>query len=446
MDGLTVPEKEEPEKEVEDEVIGGKAEPGEGGKEAEKQDGEEDAGAEAGAEVPDLEPEEPPDELPDLSLDDIGKQEEPQPGSEKGPQPGPESGPESGPEPGPEKDDTATRADDEDAKKELEEIRGDPHTPAKTQKAVDRLLGKIAHLKKIIGDKDAEVSAGKSLAESAAKKAAEAPPIASEERKELNMLRRRYSLDKDEGIKAYDDRAKAAESLLVEVVKSTLDEEQGKAIEKMGIDAFAKMPKAFREFLELLDENDPAQGALVRTKYAEMVGLRREKEEKVKELTGESEAWIAEQEKKFAEQQNQREEYGKQIEQLKQEFYANTINHDPYFKLKDTTGAKGEALARAEADNAQRTVYHAELQRILNANSLNEQKKVIYRAALARPLADQVRGLTAQVKGLKDKLAKIDEARNTRPRHSTGDVKPPTQDDKPKDFAERLSEIVGYRV
>jgi hypothetical protein len=365
-------------------------------------------------------------DLPDLDLPDLGAADHSDPGESKTETTTPE------PE---------ARADDEDSKSELDEIRSNPHTPAKTKKSIDRLLGKISSLKKALSDKEAEVSTVKAEVE----KTTKAPPISDAERQELIMLRRKHSLQNDDTIKSYDERAKSAEAVLLDVVKSVVKSDQAALIEQMGFEKFAKTPNAFREFMDILQDNDPAQAALVSSKYAELVGAKREKELKAKELTDSADQWWKQQEESFKQQQEQQQAAMQEIDRIRTEFYQNTVESDPNFKLVPTAGLAGDALAKAKAENAKRTQYHQELHRILNANTLDERKKVVYRAALARPLADRVRTLEAELKAKTEKLKKIEDARSARPAHSTG-VTSPAASDQPEDFVSALTRLAGGRV
>ena len=339
--------------------------------------------------------------------------------------------------PDPENEDNHTRADDEDSKNELEELRKDPHTHVRVKKNIDRLLGKIQNLNKQLRDKDSEIEKVKT----AAPKEVAKDPVLEEEKNELIMLRRRYSIDKDQTLKEYDVRVKSAEETLMEVVKANLREDDAKQIEKMGFEAFAKLPQSFKQFLEILDDNDPAQGALVRSKYSEMVSANAEKGKKQKELLQDADKWWAEQEDLLKKHQEENSQYSEQIEKIKDDFFNATVSSDPYFKAIEVKGLKGEELARAQTDNAKRAIYQRDLKGILNANTVDDQKKVVYRAALARPLSDQVKSLQAQLKSAQDKLKKIDNARNMRPpKH---DVSAPPKDDAPQDFVSQLERMYG---
>jgi len=370
--------------------------------------------------------------LPDLDLPDLGAADH----SDQGASETTDTAPSADTPPQP-----TARADDDDSKAELEEIRGNPHTPAKTKKSIDRLLGKISTLKKALADKEAEVSTVKTEVE----KASKAPPISDAERNELIMLRRKHSLQNDDTIKQYDQRAKSAEGVLLDVVKSVVKADQAALIEQMGFERFAKNTNAFREFMDILQETDPAQAALVGSKYAELVGARKEQQVKAKELTENADQWWKQQEDAFKQQQQEQQEMAKRMEKVRDEFYQNTVSSDPYLKLIPTSGLAGDSLSRAQAENARRTQYQQEFQRIMTASTLDERKKVVYRAALARPLADRVRALEAELKAKTEKLKKIEEARSSRPSHSTG-VTSPAPSDGPEDFVSALTRLAGGRV
>lgn len=340
-------------------------------------------------------------------------------------------------QPDPVEDEESTRADDEDSKKELEELRKDPHTHARVKKNIDRLLGKIQNLNKQLRQKDQEIEKVK------AEKPEAVPtdPVSEEEKRELLMLRRRYSIDKDGTLQEFDKKAKSAEETLMGVVKATLSDEDAETIERVGFEKFANTPRSFKKFLEILDENDPAKGALVRTKYAELVSVNNEKTATTQKLVEEADKWWEEQEQAVAKQQEQSNEYKQQVEKIKSDFFSQTVASDPYFKAIETDGLKGEELARAQTENAKRAIYQRDLKQILDAQSIDDQKKVVYRAALARPLADQVKALQKQLKDARTKLKKIDDARNIR--SSANQAPPPPKQEEPQDFASQLERLVG---
>lgn len=343
-------------------------------------------------------------------------------------------------EPSPEE---KTRADDEDSKKELEELRNDPHTHTRVKKNIERLLGKIQNLNKQLREKDKAVEQATAKVQEVEAQP-KADPVSEQEKTELSMLRRRYAIEKEGTLKEYDTKVKSAEETLMGVVKSVLSESDAKTIEKMGFEKFANQaPKAFREFLDVLDDDSPAQGALVRAKYAELISTKQEKERKQGELLAESDKWWKEQEEIYGQQQQRGELQQKEIQKVKADFYNDTISRDPYFKALPIDGLKGDALARAQTENAKRAIYQRDLQSVMNAKSIDDQKKVVYRAALARVLADQLNEANTELKRAKDKIAKVEAARNTRPART--DTPSTPRNEAPEDFATGLERLVRSR-
>lgn len=339
-----------------------------------------------------------------------------------------------------EEDHSATPEDD-DAKRELTEVRSDPHLPEKTRKSIERLLGQIQTLKKSV--REAQENVEKVRKETPAPVAPD--PINDADRKELTMLRRRYSLDHDETIKKnFDEKIQSNEAALLDIVRKNIAPEDAKKIEQMGFERFAKIPKAFSQFLEVLDENDPAAANLVRHKYAEQTSLRHDKEQTVKKLVGEADQWIKEIEENYQKNQASVQENEKAIEKIKEDFFSQVTTSDPLLMTIDTSKLQGEEKARAEAENTKRKVYHDEVKMILQANDIEGYRKVYHRAAIARPLLDSLKNARAKIKTLEERLAKIEQARSAHPGQAAAPTAKP-KEEKPLPFGEALDALARGR-
>lgn len=330
-----------------------------------------------------------------------------------------------------------TRADDEDSKEEIQELLNDPHGNPKTKKRVEKLLGKINSLKSELKAKvdPAEVAQLKQkIAE--LEEAPKVDPISEEDRKELTMLRRRFSLETDpEFRQEFDDKIKQSVGIIEDIIDQHVDSKDAEEIKRIGFEKFVKnSPSAYRQFVELLEERNPADADLVKAKYGEVRSLRSLRDRKAQELTADAEKWAQEQSQKKVNTQHQQAEYQKQIESARKQLESQMIEKDPMFAKLPEKGLEGEKLKKVQAENARRDKIHTQIRKNLRPKTHEEQVSIMYQAALAHDFADKLKQAQRTIKQLQEQSQKI--------RAKQSQTKPPSEARKdkapPKSFTDAL--------
>jgi hypothetical protein len=337
-----------------------------------------------------------------------------------------------------------TRADDDDSKEDLEEIVNNPHTPEKTKKSINRLRGNINSLKKTVREISAEKD--KALAELTELKKNPKAAVSEEEQHELNMLRRRYQVERDPAIKEkYDSQISVLTDELNKIVDANCNAETAASIKQMGFEAFARgYPSSYKEFIEKLSEASPYDSDIVKTNISELRNLNIKRDREVKKLTEEADTYFAE---KGKEEEVSADKHRKQVEliqKFRDQTYADITTNDKHFQLLDTTGLAGETLKQAEAENSRRQKYHQQLHRAIHAKTVDEQVEVVYRAGLAVVLADRLKQARDDLKVVKGAYKKLKAARGLK-KPSSDNPKPRSTAPVNTDFSAEMDRLAGNK-
>ena len=337
-----------------------------------------------------------------------------------------------------------TRADDDDAKEDIDDIQNNPHTPEKTRKSINRLLGKTQSLKKALKERDAELASLQGRLEALESQQPQESGVTAEERHELNMLRRRYQIDSDDTIKQeFDAKISVISEDLNRVVEENLERDVAAEIQKIGFEKFAqKYPRAYKEFIEKLEDVAPLDADMVKANLGEMRSLRLQRERKIRELVADADKYFADQEAQASKNTQSIEQQRRNVAEIRKATYDNITQKDENFVLLDTKGLKGEQLKLAEAENARRQKYHQHLHKIVNARTHEDQVETIYRAALTPVLADRLHAANKTIKQLQASLKAIkgnQGIRKPKPQQDT----PPAKPARPTSFSESLDAAMG---
>ena len=337
-----------------------------------------------------------------------------------------------------------TRADDDDAKEDLEEIENNPHTPEKTKRSINRLRGNINSLKKTVREISAEKD--KALAELTELKKNPKTAASEEEQHELNMLRRRYQVERDPEIKEkYDSQISVLTDELNKIVDANCNVETAANIKQMGFEAFARgYPSSYKEFIEKLSEASPYDSDIVKTNISELRNLNIKRDREVKKLTEEADEYFAERGKQEEASAGKHQKQVELIQKFRDQTYADITTNDKHFQLLDTTGLAGETLKQAEVENTRRQKYHQQLHRAIHAKTVDEQVEVVYRAGLAVVLADRLKQTREELKTVRGAYKKLKAARGLK--KPSGDPAP-TKPTAPvgTDFGSELNKLAGNK-
>src|SRR5690606_6420492 len=123
--------------------------------------------------------------------------------------------------------------------------------------------------------------------------------LSAAEKEELMMLRRRISAENDPEIKEKFD-AQIADNL--DTVKETImgvrwNAEDRERLEKIGdFEEFARSnPRRFKVILDAVEEVNPVEADIIRSKIADNASLRRGKQRTIKELSEKANEWFEKQ-------------------------------------------------------------------------------------------------------------------------------------------------------
>jgi hypothetical protein len=337
--------------------------------------------------------EEPPVEEPNYDLDEINKLLDDEK-EEKSPE--------------------HSRADDDDVKEDIKEIRENPHTPEKTKKSIDRLLGNNNRLKATLQtERDKVVSLEARVSELENAKPQE-NPVTEEERHELNMLRMKHNIGSDENIKKnFDDPIAAAEKKIYKIIDKSLEPDQAKQVKDLGFEVFARrFPSSYKELWDSLNDNAPLDAGILSSSVNSLLTLKDARSEEVERLTSNADEYFANLDKEMATRTEQGEA---QLKELKEKTYTHLISSNPAFVEIPTKGLAGEELKLAERENSLRKGYREMGQKFVDVDTLEGQNELILRATLSLRLADRVKSLLAEIDRLKSEKGDVISSRSLRP-------------------------------
>lgn len=353
-------------------------------------------------------------------------------------------------------DEEPESAEDAVNEAELEEMRDNPHTPEKTRKSIDRLLATNKRLKEELDGVKVKVQEAEDLRkrveELESGKGDEGKKLSTEEAKELAMLRRRFSLDKDETIKReYDERIESGEQTMISILDKTLsDDESGRKqlekVKQMGFVNFARShPKLYGEFLTALDQSDPVNASIVRNKVGEVESLKVARENRIQEMSKDAESYFKEQQEK---QELERKQYDDQVQaqqQMAADYLRELTTSDPVFALVDASKLTGEKKRQADAENQRRQNYHKDIESMIQAQSPEEVKTIIYKAALHGPITNKLRAVRAELDKLKKEKSAVASRQSIRTER--GHVpEPKPKQTKPMGFGETIDALASGKL
>lgn len=411
-----------------------------------------------GADLHTIVKKEPEPETSEKTGRKVPKVEEPEPEPDDEPEPEPEPEPDPEPDPDddleysdesidklladdlePEKPEEHSRADDDDAKAEIEEIRNNPHTKESTKKGIDRLLGSNNRLKKILDEKQGKLEVLEQEVEKLKAAKPEGDPITDEERHELNMLRMRHSIGSDQEIqKNYDTPIATTEKTIYDIVDRTLDTDQAAEVKKMGFETFARnYPKQFKELMTGLEESNPLDATILSSSVNDLLKLKRSRQEEVKKRTENADKYFEERQK---EQEEANQRHQEIAARLKSETFNTLILKSPTFAEFPTKGLSGEKLKLAETLNERRKFYRENAQRLLESNTIEERQRLFKDAALTPVLFDKLKELKKRVKQLEAEKGQVSKARGLKPQRTPLTKKEEVK--QPASFGEGLDAII----
>lgn len=338
--------------------------------------------------------------------------------------------------------DPHTRADDDDAKAELDEIRNDPHANPRTKRSMERLLGKISAQKKVLGTQEKELATLKQEIEALKAQKPESDPVTDAEKEELKMLRRRVAVESDPEITGkYDTRIGAINETLNAIVDSSFNPEDAAKIKQMGFETFAKsLPREYKKLIEKLDEDSPYDAETVRASLGELRSLSTQRKHDIEKLSQESDKYWAEKQKVAQESEQQVQKRTEAIKQIRAALEDELINRDKYFMTIDTSKLSGEEKERAEKENKRRAYYQKNIRERIHAATLEEQQKTIYQAAMLPVIANMLKDERAELKRVKTELDSIKKKQTlTAPKTEPK----PEAPKKPKGFEDAINEMAG---
>lgn len=325
-----------------------------------------------------------------------------------------------------------------------------PHDSAKFKERLDRALdrGKKQGRKEAeseLQEKVKQLEEQLQSTESELQEKEEQPELSEEERKELQMLRRRLSAESDPEVKEkFDDRIKANESSIHEILKTHFPEEEDqKILEKSGVyedfEKFARSnPKGYRDLIKQIEEESPYDAELISKAAAESSTIKRQKQSYIEEVSQNAQEYFAQKEAEAQKAQAEAQKAAKEREQLVTKYYEDlTQNPKSYLRKKELPQGVTEKQKRfIEKRNQVIEKSQKLFQRAAKPSNYSELLDVAYAASSVPVLKDTIRALNAQLKEKETELQKRrDVAKTGRSKsHSASNTSPNVSKDKYADM------------
>lgn len=299
----------------------------------------------------------------------------------------------------------------ENAKKDLEEELKDPNLSPRRRKSLERVLGNNNHLKKQLQESKDKIS---QLEESSKEietlktqlnELQENPPVSpvsEDEKKELQMLRRKYDLSKDEEFnKKFTDEIQSKESAIEDILAQNGLRESGsegqltiESIRKAG--GFSAYVKKYPEVYEQITEAIPSQSSrLIDTLMADQMATERAKEIAIRDEVAKADEYFA----------KRADEMSKTAEQTKAEQEAQLQ------KIQDIKKFVVESEKLGDQENFLKDKkYQSKFDLAMGATNPEQLAEVAIEAAYAFKLRDEIADKDAKIKELEEEIANISEA------------------------------------
>lgn len=199
------------------------------------------------------------------------------------------------------------------------------------------------------------------------------------EREELKQLRRRYGLQNDPTVKEkFDNRIQTNNEVAKEILERYADDTIRKELAAApDVTAYAyKDPKAFHEFVKLIEDENPFEAEQLKSAILGNISLNREKQRYVETESKKADEYFAQRE---VEQTKAQQEAQQQAEQRRKQFTEGltAIKENEFYAPIDTSNLEGAKKAEAEQVNIMRAIKRKQLDKFVQQLSSGSAESIL---------------------------------------------------------------------